>query len=153
MNPFLSSTDNQQLEQVARKTERTAEEVAALQKATEGQRELKIKEAGIRYEAIQRAANSKRQLDAELANAFKDGGAVTIQISAQHKDSENPVTMEVNLSNMVVGNNAPLVTHRENIRVQLISFINQQVQLAGQQLREADPVSLEGYLAARKAVV
>lgn len=150
MNPFLTAADTKELDKVAKKTEKTAEEVAALQAATEGQKELKIKEAGIKYEAIQFASEKKRELEAEMANAFKNGGVVTIRITAQEKTSDEPVEMEINLSNLAVGNNAPLVTHRENIRVQTISFVNQQIQLANQELREADPVSLEAYQVQRK---
>lgn len=150
MNPFVTAADQAALKEVAKATEQTAEELAALQKATEGQKELKVKEAGIQYEAIQKAAETKRALDAMLAEAFRKGGPVTVSVTAQASDADAPVEMRINLSNLAVGNNEPLMTHREHIRVQTVSFVNQQVQLAMQQLREKDPVSLDQYLAERK---
>lgn len=150
MNPFVSAQDQQDLEAVAKASAQTAAELEALKKATEGQKELAVKQAGIEYEAIQKAATTKNELDKMLAEAFQQGGLVTLKISAQASSADAPVEMEVNLSNLAVGNYDPLVTHREHIRVQVVSFINQQVQLAHQQLREKDPVSLEVYLQEKK---
>lgn len=150
MNPFITADVQKELDEIAKDNKKTAAQVEALQKATEGQKANAVKQAGLQYEAIQTAAATKNLLDNELAEAYRKGGVVTIKVSAQAADSEKPVEMEINLSNLVVGNNQNLATHRDRLRVDMVSYAAQQVQLAMQHLREQDPVSLDTYLEEKK---
>lgn len=99
--------------------------------------------------AINRFREQKTALDKALSAAFKEGGKVTLTLSAHVATADEPIAMEIDLSNTELNSDQQIQQHREFIQVNAMQLAGQQATLAENKIK-ADFPGQHAYYVANK---
>ena len=143
---FLTTKDQAAIDKLAEKEKKVAQEAEKAQAAAQQKADLEQEKIDIQLAAIHRFRDSKNALDKALAAAFKAGGKVTLTFFAHAATADEPVTIEIDLSNTELNRDQQIQNHREFIQVNAMQLAGQQATLAENKIKADYPVQHAHYL-------
>lgn len=143
---FLTTKDQAAIDKLAEKEQTVAEEAEKAQAAAQQKADLEQEKIDIQLTAIHRFRDSKNALDKALSAAFKEGGKVTLTLSAHPATADEPVTIEIDLSNTELNRDHQIQSHREFIQINAMQLAGQQATLAENKIKAEHPVQHAHYL-------
>ncbi len=134
------------MQKLAQQEQTLAEEAEKAQAAAQQKADLEQEKINIQLAAIQRFRSEKNAMDKAISTAFQEGGKVTLTISAQAATADEPVTIDIELSNTELNRDQQIQKHREFIQVNAMQLAGQQATLAENQIKADHPVQYAHYV-------
>lgn len=142
---LLSFSEKGHLKQLQNQKEQLGAKQAELNESKQAIAEVEQKEFNLVFGALERNQNLSREMEERANRAIKDGGIIKVSLSVQGPNDEEPHSIHLDLSNPTVGQNPGLLTYRDRLLNDGISYFRQNITQVMQQLRQSNPQQLSVY--------